>query len=103
MNGEKSILEMTPKRKIDLWKKDDSNPELPLIIMGYGAWIKVNRVGDMIWEQCTGATTVSEIIEALCRTYPSAPKTQIEQDVMEFLQEFDKKGLLVLNYDPLAF
>lgn len=96
------ILEMTPKRKIDLWKKDESNAEHPLVIMGYGALINVSPVGAMIWEMCNAQTKVSDIVDAICSRFPAEPKLHVQQDVIEFLQEFDKKDLLVLNYDPLG-
>jgi hypothetical protein len=100
---EKAVLEMTPKRKIDLWKVDDTNPEFPLVVMGYGVWIRANFVAHQVWEMCTGERTVSEIVEALLALYPAEPRAGVERDVVEFLTEFDQKKLLVLDYDPLSF
>lgn len=99
----KGVLEMTPKRKLDLWKVDDTNPEFPLVVMGYGVWIRANFVAHQVWEMCTGERTVSEIVEAILAKYPAESRAAVEQDVIEFLTEFDKKKLLVLDYDPLAF
>jgi len=100
---EKAVLEMTPKRKIDLWKVDDTNPEFPLVVMGYGVWIRANFVAHQVWEMCTGERTVAQIVEAVLAKYPAEPRASVERDVVEFLTEFDQKKLLVLDYDPLAF
>lgn len=98
-----AVLEMTPKRKIDLWKVDDANPEFPLVVMGYGVWIRGNFVAHQVWEMCTGEKTVSQIVDAVLAKYPAEPRASVERDVVEFLTEFDQKKLLVLDYDPLAF
>lgn len=98
-----AVADMTPKRKIDLWKKDESNKEYPIIVMGYGTWIKLNTVAAKIWERCIGEGTVAEMIEQLSKEYPNVEKDKIRNDVISFLKEFDSKGLIVMNYDPLAF
>ncbi len=99
----KPVLAMTPKRKVDLWKRDDSNPTRPIVIMGYNNWVTLNAVGAMVWERCTAERTVAQIVDEIMAQFVETPREQVEKEVVEFLRELDHKALLVLDYDPLGF
>jgi hypothetical protein len=101
-DSDQSVLGMKPKRKFDLWKRDEHNEKMPLIIMGHGVYVKVNHVGAVIWQMCTGENTVEAIVSTICRKYQTNQTARVRRDTIDFLREFDRKGLLVLNYDPLA-
>jgi pyrroloquinoline quinone biosynthesis protein D len=48
-----------------------------------------------ILKLCDGAHSVEAIVEELARDRPGAPVETIRDDVMAFLQEMKKKGLVV--------
>lgn len=97
-----AVRSLTPKRRIDLWKRDDANAVTPIVIMGHGAWVKLNHVAALIWESCDSRTTVGQIVECVLARFPDVPRDTVAQDVVEFLEAFDRKGLIVLAYDPLS-
>jgi pyrroloquinoline quinone biosynthesis protein D len=43
---------------------------------------------------CTGEHTASEVARKLLEKFPQAPAATVENDVMNFLTELDRKGLL---------
>src|SRR5258707_7453171 len=57
------------------------------------AVILLNRAGYEILEQCDGTRNMIEIIEALGTRYSTA-KTTLTQEVSEYLEKLNQRGLL---------
>ena len=102
MDDEEKILAMTPRRKLDLWKVDEASPDMPIVIVAFGTFIRINRVGAVVWELCTGENSVRAIVDEVARQCPGISWQQIATDVLAFLHALDKKGVLVLDFDPLV-
>ena len=99
---EPAVLAMTPKRRMEMWKNDPSDPAMPIVILGDGKWIRLNVVGAIIWELCTAENTVSRIVDTVATRFPDVGREVIEADTIAFLEEFDRRRIIVLDYDPLA-
>ncbi len=56
----------------------------------------VNPVGTRVWELVDGERTVGGIVEAVCREF-EVDEEQAREDVLEFLDELEKKDLVRLN------
>lgn len=59
-----------------------------------GAYFTLDEIGTMVWGLCDGTHSVSEIINRLLSQY-DAPLESIQMDLMELLQEFASKKLLL--------
>jgi len=53
----------------------------------------LNEIGTMIWELIDGKRSVSEIAEAVCKTYEVKPEVA-EKDTLEFLNTLQEAGLV---------
>jgi hypothetical protein len=56
----------------------------------------LNEVGTKIWELIDGKNNVSEIAEAICKTYEVKPEVA-EKDTLEFLNTLKEAGLLRIS------
>jgi hypothetical protein len=57
--------------------------------------IKVlNRTGLMILRLCDGNHSVNEIVEELAKMFANIDKVEIKQDVLSFIEEVNKLGVL---------
>jgi len=52
--------------------------------------------GKLIWEMLDGQNTVAQLVERLISEY-DAPRDQIRQDVMAFMEELAMRGLIVIE------
>lgn len=55
--------------------------------------ILLNASAGSVWELCDGSTTVGEMVDALCETYPDDASV-IGDDVRETLRKLAEMGLL---------
>jgi len=53
----------------------------------------LNEIGTMIWGLIDGKKSVTEISEAICKTYEVKPEVA-EKDTLEFLNSLKEAGLL---------
>lgn len=87
-----------PKRASDLWKADRASGTLKVLSDARLALdeFSLDEMGGFIWEQCDGRNTVrniaARIAEACNGTAP--PREEIEQDVLSFVRELRRDGLL---------
>jgi len=56
----------------------------------------LNEIGTMIWGLIDGKRSVSEIAEAICKTYEVKPE-DAEKDILEFLDALKESGLLRIS------
>ena len=56
----------------------------------------LNEIGTMIWGLIDGKRSVSEIAEAICKTYEVKPE-DAEKDTLEFLNTLKEVGLLRIS------
>jgi len=69
-----------------------TNPE-SLLLIPEGA-LRLHGPGRQILELCDGQRTIGQIIEELCRLFPSAEASQISAEVTGFLDRLQKKGVI---------
>ena len=56
----------------------------------------LNEIGTMIWGLIDGKRSVSEIAEAICKTYEVEPEIA-EKDTLEFVNTLNEAGLLRIS------
>lgn len=56
--------------------------------------LELNESSAAITKLCTGARRTTEIIDELSAAHPETPRTQIEKDVVAFLESLQARGLL---------
>ena len=56
--------------------------------------LSLNAVGSAVCRRCDGTHTVAEIVEAVGATFLDAPRTDVERDVLFFLERLRERGLL---------
>jgi coenzyme PQQ biosynthesis protein PqqD len=56
--------------------------------------LALNATAASILQLCNGELTVAGIVERLQREYADRPGPEVRQDVLEFLEEMAKRGLL---------
>jgi hypothetical protein len=71
----------------------EGDQEVLLLDVESGCYYTLNEIGGRIWELCDGASTVSEIVAALCADYDAAP-AKVGPDVHELLEELRRERLL---------
>ncbi|MDH4079263.1 MAG: PqqD family protein [Nitrospira sp.] len=67
--------------------------ETVLLDLSSGRYYTLNRVGSVIWEQCTGDKTISDIQAVLCDRFDVAPERALD-DLVTLVNELTQEGLL---------
>ena len=67
--------------------------ETVLLDLSSGRYYTLNRVGSVIWEQCTGDKTISDIHAVLCDRFDVAPERALD-DLVTLVNELTQEGLL---------
>jgi pyrroloquinoline quinone biosynthesis protein D len=57
---------------------------------------QLDETAHAIVSRCDGETSIEALIDDLCRTYEGAPRDAVARDVMNLVQEFADKGVMVL-------
>jgi pyrroloquinoline quinone biosynthesis protein D len=61
-----------------------------------GGYYALDEVGAMIWQLCDGSRAVAEIVALLCEEF-DAPESTVQEDVLEFIGDLRREGLLVVD------
>lgn len=67
--------------------------ETVLLDLSSGRYYTLNRVGSLIWEQCTGSNTISDIHSILCDRFDVAPERALD-DLVTLVNKLIQEGLL---------
>jgi hypothetical protein len=67
--------------------------ETVLLDLSSGRYYTLNRLGSVIWEHCTGHTTVHDIHTVLCDRFDVAPERALD-DLVTLVNELIQEGLL---------
>lgn len=67
--------------------------ETVLLDLSSGRYYTLNRLGSVIWEHCTGHTTVRDICAVLCDRFDVAPERALD-DLVNLVNELIQEGLL---------
>ena len=67
--------------------------ETVLLDLSSGRYYTLNRVGSVIWEQCTGDKTISDIQAVLCDRFDVAPERALD-DLVTLANDLTQEGLL---------
>jgi coenzyme PQQ biosynthesis protein PqqD len=59
--------------------------------------LALNRTASAVAQLCTGEHSVVAIIEQLLGEHVGVPRTQIEAEVLSFLQALDDRGLIEVS------
>ena len=54
----------------------------------------LNGTASRILRLCTGTNTIGMIVDHLATIHPDSSRTSLEQDLWEFLQELNARGLI---------
>jgi radical SAM superfamily enzyme YgiQ (UPF0313 family) len=91
-------LETKPCRRIETYCK---LPDGSVNILAFSAFIKLDPIAGLIWELANGKRTVSEIVKSISNHFQNVENSIITNDVVDLLENLNKKSILVLNWDPL--
>jgi hypothetical protein len=67
--------------------------ETVLLDLGTGRYYTLNRLGSVIWEHCTGHSTISDIHAVLCDRFDVAPERALD-DLVALVSRLIQEGLL---------
>lgn len=67
--------------------------ETVLLDLSTGRYYTLNRLGGVIWEQCTGHNTISDIHAVLCDRFEVAHE-QVLDDLVTLVNQLIQEGLL---------
>ncbi|OGW51442.1 MAG: hypothetical protein A2V62_04115 [Nitrospirae bacterium RBG_19FT_COMBO_58_9] len=67
--------------------------ETVLLNLSTGRYYTLNRLGSVIWEHCTGQSTISDIHAILCDRFEVAPERALD-DLVSLVNELIQEGLL---------
>jgi hypothetical protein len=80
-------------RRVDHVIAREGDREVLLLDVESGCYYALNEIGGRIWALCDGASTVTEIVAALCEEY-DAPLEMIRADAVELLEDLRRERLL---------
>jgi hypothetical protein len=66
--------------------------ETVLLDLSTGRYYTLNRLGSVIWEHCTGHTTISDIHAVLCNRFEVAPERALD-DLVALANHLVQGGL----------
>jgi hypothetical protein len=67
--------------------------ETVLLDLSTGRYYTLNRLGSVIWEHCTGHSTISDIHAVLCDRFEVSPDRALD-DLVALVNQLIKEGLL---------
>lgn len=67
--------------------------ETVLLDLSTGRYYTLNRIGSVIWEQCTGHTTLHAIHAGICDRF-DVPSDRALDDLLTVVNELVREGLL---------
>ena len=67
--------------------------ETVLLDLSTGRYYTLNRLGSVIWEHCTGHSTISDIHAVLCDRFDVAPERALD-DLVALANHLVQEGLL---------
>ena len=67
--------------------------ETVLLDLSTGRYYTLNRLGSVIWEHCTGHSTISDIHAVLCDRFDVAPDRALD-DLVALVSHLIQEGLL---------
>ncbi|UVT21411.1 MAG: PqqD family protein [Nitrospira sp.] len=67
--------------------------ETVLLDLSTGRYYTLNRLGSVIWEQCTGGNTIGNIHAVLCDRFDVAPDRALD-DLVTLVTQMIEEGLL---------
>ena len=67
--------------------------ETVLLDLSTGRYYTLNRVGSVIWDHCTGHSTMSDIHAVLCDRFDVASERALG-DLVALIRQLDQEGLL---------
>ena len=67
--------------------------ETVLLDLSTGRYYTLNQLGSVIWEHCTGHSTISDIHAVLCDRFDVAPERALD-DLVTLVNELIQEGLL---------
>jgi len=85
-------IERLPLRRQQVLLRDEETRSL-LVDPDRGVTHVLNPTARAIWELCDGATTLEEVVNAICQVF-SVPPGPASRDVAEVLMQFEEAGLV---------
>lgn len=67
--------------------------ETVLLDLSTGRYYTLNRLGSVIWEHCTGQSTITDIHAAICDRFDVVPSRALD-DLVALANELIQEGLL---------
>ena len=93
-----SLIDRTQLDRIFLRSSPDvqgtmMDGETVLLDLSSGRYYTLNRLGSVIWEHCTGQSTMTAIHAAICDRFDVAPERALV-DLVALVNELIQEGLL---------
>jgi hypothetical protein len=87
-----AVLGRLPRRRTDVLLRDEGTESL-VIARGQPVPHVLNPTARAIWELCDGATTVDEVVDAICQVFAVPPDRAVD-DVIKTLDDLAQAGLV---------
>ena len=90
---DRTMLERTILRPSPDVQGTSLEGETVLLDLSTGRYYTLNRLGSVIWEHCTGHSTISDIHAALCDRFEVASEQALD-DLVVLVNQLLQEGLL---------
>jgi len=90
---DRTILERTILRPSPNVQGTSMEGETVLLDLSTGRYYTLNRLGSVIWEHCTGHSTISDIHAVLCDRFEVASERALD-DLVALVNQLVQEGLL---------
>ena len=94
-SGAEIVLDERLRRQTGVLAQE-AHGQTVLLRLEDGGYYALDEVGAMIWELCDGTRAVAAIVAILCEQF-DAPESIVRDDVLEFIGDLRREGLLVLD------
>jgi hypothetical protein len=90
---DRTILDRTILRPSPDVQGTTMEGETVLLNLSTGRYYTLNRLGSVIWERCTGQSTMADIHRAICERFEVASEQALD-DLVALVNELMQEGLL---------
>jgi len=94
---------VVPYKYLCKWRLLDTNEgNNPIVkVAGVSGEYILNEVASEIWLLMDGRRTIRDIASIISKKYEEVSISEVEKDIIEFLDQFEQKDVIIIDYNSL--
>jgi hypothetical protein len=77
----------------------EPSPDATIVLDRSGSLVfSLNAIGSLVWQLLPG--DLDEMVDDICARFPAVPRSVIDADVVSFVQELQRRGLVEVDAGP---